>query len=138
MPESSRFEIGGTTYEVRRLKVKDSLAGLKLVGKVLAPALGEAARAPDGQIGHALERVVDGLDCLPQLLDLFAPATKFVAQTGSLVELGPFVEDQFAGRPDLCVEFIARAVQAEYGAFFSRPEIAALTGRVTAATKAPA
>lgn len=114
---ANSFDVGGVRYEVERLKVRDSLAGLKLVGKVIAPALAEAAGAPEGQLGRAFERVVEGLDCLPQLLDLFVSAAKFVGPNGSLVELAPFVEDQFAGRPDLCVEFIARAVQAEYGRF---------------------
>lgn len=133
---ANSFDVGGVRYEVARLKVRDSLAGLKLVSKVLAPALGEAAGAPAGQLGRALEKVVEGLDCLPQLLDLFVPSTKFVGPTGSLVELAPFVEDQFAGRPDLCVEFIVCAVRSEYGAFLSRPEVAALMVRVGAAKTA--
>jgi hypothetical protein len=123
------FDIGGVRYEVSRLKVRDSLAGLKLVGKVIAPALGEVASflgksKPElmaalqaGKAAPLLIKIVEGLDCLPQLLDLFVPATKFMGPTGSMVDLAPFVEDQFSGQPDLCVEFIVCAVQAEYGRF---------------------
>lgn len=115
---TNSFEIGGKTYQVGRLKVRDSLAGLKLVGKILLPAFAEGASAPAGQLGGAIAKAVEGLDCLPTLLDLFVPVTKFTGPTGSMVELSAFIEDCFGGRPDLCVEFIARAVQGEYGAFF--------------------
>lgn len=112
------FKVGDHTYQVGRLKVKDSLRGLKLIGKVLAPALAAGASAPDGSLGDAVAKAIDGLDCLPELLDLFVPVSKFIGPTGSPTELGAFVEDQFGGRPDLCVEFLAQCVRQEYGAFF--------------------
>jgi hypothetical protein len=126
------FELDGKTYQVARLKVRDSLAGLKLVGKVLLPAIAEGASAPKGHLGGAIAKAVEGLDCLPALLDLFVPVTKFTGPTGSLVDLSAFVEDAFGGRPDLCVEFIARAVQAEYSGFLAASGASGLLGKLMA------
>jgi hypothetical protein len=115
----NRFEVGGTEYVVSRRKVKDSLRGLKLISKVLLPAFAAGASAPSGSLGDAAARLVEGLDCLPELLDLFAPVTQFVGPTGKPVALQAFVEDQFGGRVDLLVEFLTRCVQFEYGAFLA-------------------
>lgn len=136
------FEVGGQTYTVGRLKVRDSLRGLKLVGKTVAPAIAAAApsivaaiRAAKGSIGDPFKslnvegvlQAVDGLDCLPDLLDLFVPVTKFVGPTGSQVDFNSaFVEAHFAGRPDLCVEYLARAVQGEYANFIRESVVNAL------------
>jgi len=123
--EPQEFELeggpagGGTRFRIERLKVKASLAGLKLVGRVLLPALAEAHAAPAGQVGAAVEKAVEGLDCLPELLDLFSARTKFQrpASGEMWIALGPALEDVFAGRPDLTVQFIVKCVQGEYGGF---------------------
>lgn len=107
-------------FQVSRLKVKASLAGLRLVGKVLLPALGEAAGAPAGQLGAAISRAVEGLDCLPELTDLFAVVTKVPSPTNpdAWVGLSPFIEDVFGGRPDLVLDYLVNCCQAEYGNFW--------------------
>lgn len=116
----SEVRAGDHTFQVRRLKVKDSLRGLKLVGKVLLPAIAEAHGAPAGQLGSAVERVVEGLDCLPELLDLFAANSKvFWAQTGSYAELLHLVDQVFAGRPDWVVLYLSECVKLEYGGFLA-------------------
>jgi hypothetical protein len=111
--------IGDHKFQVSRLKVKDSLRGLRLVGKVLLPALAEAHAAPDGHLGGAVARVVEGLDCLPELLDLFVPVTKYFSALGSFAPLAPCVDDVFGGRPDQVVQFLVEVVQLEYGAFLA-------------------
>lgn len=126
------FKVGDHTYQVGRLKVKDSLRGLKLIGKVIAPALAAGASAPEGGIGDAIAKAVDGLDCLPELLDLFVPVSKFVGPTGSPTELGAFVEDHFGGRPDLCIEFLAQAVKQEYAGFLRASGASGLLGQMMA------
>lgn len=118
MSEPTTFTIGDTTFIVNRLRVKRSLFGLRLVGKVLLPALAEAHGAPAGQIGAAVAKVVEGLDCLPELLDLFTPETKFTSPTReNATALQPFVEDVFSGSPDMAVQYLVECVQAEYGGF---------------------
>lgn len=109
---------GGVTFTVSRLKPKASLGGLRLVGKVLLPALGEAANAPQGQVGNAFGKVVEGLDCLPELLTLFAAVAKYEsANRKSPTALAPLVDDVFEGHPDWLIEFLAGCVQGEYGNF---------------------
>jgi hypothetical protein len=129
---TNTFDVGGKTYQVSRLKVKDSLRGLKLVGSVLLPAIAAGASAKSGSIGNAIEKVVGGLDCLPELLDLFVPVTKFVGPTGSLTEFSSFVEDAFGGRPDHAVEFLAQAVQGEYAGFLRVSDANGLLGKLMA------
>lgn len=126
------FKVGDHTYQVGRLKVKDSLRGLKLIGKVLVPAIAAGASAPAGGIGDAVARAIDGLDCLPDLLDLFVPASKFIGPTGAPTELGAFLEDQFGGRPDLCVEFLAQCVKQEYVGFLRASGASGLLGQMMA------
>jgi hypothetical protein len=112
------FQVGETNFRVNRLKVKVSLAGLKLVGKVLMPALAEAHNAPAGQVGTAVARAVEGLDCLPELLDIFTAKAEYQNPvTGNWMQLAPFVEDVFGGRPDHVVQFLVECVQGEYGSF---------------------
>lgn len=111
-------DAGGVRFTVPRLKPKLSLAGLRLVGKVLLPAIGEAANAPEGQVGDAFSKVVEGLDCLPELLTLFASVSQYESETRkNLTALQPFVDDVFCGHPEWIVEFLAGCVQAEYGGF---------------------
>ncbi len=129
---TTKFEAGGVTFQVGRLKVKDSLRGLKLVTTVFLPAFAEAINAPEGEIGNAAEKLIESVGQLPELLDLFLPVTQYAGPTGKLVGLEAFVEDVFGGRPDLCVEFIARAVKVEYGGFLARKDVAGLLGKLQA------
>lgn len=136
------LEDGALRFRVERLKVKASLGGLKLVGKVLLPALAEAHSAPPGQVGAAVEKAVEGLDCLPELLDLFAPRTKWQKDGVALDTWQPlndtYMGDVFGGRPDLTVQFLVKCVQGEYGSFFlGKGPLAGLVARAMAAPKAP-
>jgi hypothetical protein len=123
MAESNKFECGGFSFEVARLPVKKSLKGLRLVGQVLIPALAAGAAAKDGSIGDAIERAVAGLDCLPDILDLFVPHTKYVGPTDKLVPLEAFVDTVFSGKPKTCVQFIVKCVQLEYADFLESIEL---------------
>ena len=113
------LEIQGCRFRLQRLKPKDALRGLRMVGRVLLPALGEAHAAGAGQIGSALTRVVEGLECLPELLDLFATRTQVPSPTNpeAWVNLPAFLDPTFEGKPDVMVQFLVEAVQNEYGAF---------------------
>jgi hypothetical protein len=119
MAESNKFECGGFQFEVARLPVKKSLKGLKLVGQVLLPALAAGAAAKGGSVGDAIPRLIDGLDCLPEVLDLFVAHTKFIGPTGNWVAFESFVDSTFGGRPEVCVEFIGQCVKAEYSVFLA-------------------
>ena len=111
---------GGVTFTVPRLKPKASLAGLRLVGKVLLPALGEAANAPQGQVGDAFGKVVEGLECLPELLALFAGVSQYTsAARANPTALAPMVDEVFCGHPEWIVEFLSGCVQAEYSGFLA-------------------
>lgn len=138
MSEPKVFEVGEYKFIVGKLKVKASLKGLKLVGGVLLPALAEARNAPDGQLGNAVQKAVESLDCLPELLDLFTGVTKFTSpMRENPTALAPCVEDVFAGYPDHVVLFLVECVQAEYGRFFlGNGPLAGLLAKATA--KAPA
>jgi hypothetical protein len=129
------IEISEYTLTVSRLKVKDSLKGLRLVGKVLLPALAEAHSAPSGQVGNAIQRAVEGLDCLPDLLDLFVAVTQWTSPARSApTPLKEFVEQIFGGRPDLVVEFLVACVKQEYSGFLAgNGQLAKLFGQATAA-----
>jgi hypothetical protein len=117
MAESNKFECGGFSFQVERLPTKRSLKGLRLVGSVVLPALGAGAAAKEGSIGDAIERAVAGLDCLPDILDLFVPHTKYVGPTDKLVPLEAFVDTVFSGKPKTCMQFIVKCVQLEYADF---------------------
>lgn len=126
MAEPTTFTIGDVQFTVRRLKPKVSLSGLRLVGKLLLPALAEARSAPSGQVGNAMQKVVEGLDCLPELLDLFSAAAKFQSsgdqgspKREAPTELKAFVDDVFEGHPEWVVEFIAQCVMGEYAGFLA-------------------
>lgn len=113
------FTLEGTTFRVDKLKVKASLKGLKLVGGVILPAMAEAKSAPAGQIGNAMQRAIDSLDNLPDLLDLFAPVTKYTSESRpNPTELGPFIENVFGGRSDLLLLYLYECVSGEYSNYF--------------------
>jgi hypothetical protein len=120
MAESNKFECGGFKFEVARLPPKVSLKGLKLVGQAVIPAIATFAAVKAGGTGSlsdAILRIADGLDSLPEALDLFVPHTKFVGPTGSWVPFEAFVDSTFTGRPEVCVEFIGECIGLEYGRF---------------------
>lgn len=128
----TELEIGDHKFQVSRLKVKDSLRGLKLVGKILMPAFAEASAAPAGQLGSALVKVVESLDCLPELLDLFAASSKVQTTSGSFMSLTPVLDDTFIGHPDHAVQFVVECVQKEYGTFLGENgQIKALVAKLT-------
>lgn len=113
-------EIGDVVFHVRRLKPKAALGGLKLVGKVLLPALAEAHTAGAGQVGNAMQKAVEGLDCLPELLDLFVGVSRFTREgRPNPTELKPFIDDVFEGHPEWMVQFLVACVKHEYAGFFS-------------------
>lgn len=134
------FTVGTNNFRVDRLKVKDSLRGLKLVGKVLIPAMAEAHAAPAGQVGNAVTRAVEGLDCLPDLLDLFVAKTKYMSdERPNWTELSALVENVFGGRPDHVVQYIVECVQGEYGHFLDENgPLAGLVSKAMAKGAAPA
>lgn len=124
--EPTTFTVGDVQFTVRRLKPRVSLGGLRLVGKLLLPALAEARAAAAGQIGNAVQKIVEGLDCLPELLDLFSAVAQFESDGAqgtikrpSPTALRPLVDEVFEGHPDWMVEFIARCVMNEYGSFLA-------------------
>lgn len=113
-------QVGEVTFHVRRLKPKAALGGLRLIGKVILPALAEAHAAGAGKVGNALSQAVEGLDCLPELFDLFVAVTKFTRPgRDNPTELKPFVDDVFEGHPEWIVEFLVACVKHEFSGFFS-------------------
>lgn len=127
------FEVQGLRFRLQRLKPKDALKGLRLVGKVLLPAIGEAHAAGEGQLGDALSKVVEGLDCLPELLDLFATRTQVPSPTSPngdvWVALPAFLDLVFEGKPEAMVQFLVIATQHEFGGFLGENSpLAALLG----------
>jgi hypothetical protein len=119
MAESNKFECGGFQFEVARLPVKKSLKGLKLVGQAIIPAIATfaAVKAGSGSVTDAVTRIADGLDSLPEALDLFVPHAKFIGPTGNWVAFESFVDATFTGKPEVCVEFIGQCIGLEYGRF---------------------
>lgn len=113
------FTIGEYGFQVGNLKVKTSLAVFKKLAKTLLPAIVEARAAGADKVGDAVTRVVENLDCLDDLLDAFAPVTKYTGPgRDAPTQLVPaLVENVFAGRPEMLLEYLVRCVQAEYGNF---------------------
>lgn len=117
---ASDFEIGEYKFQVGNLKVKTSLLVFKKLAKTLLPAIAEAQAAGPGKIGDAMQRVVENLDSLDDLLEAFLPVTKAVwPGRANATELKPFVEDVFGGRPEMMLEYIGRCVTGEYGRFLA-------------------
>jgi tail assembly chaperone len=119
---SSEFEIGEYKFQVNNLKVKTSLHVFKKLAKTILPAIAEAKMAGSDKIGDALDRVVENLDSLDDLLDAFVPVTKYTdpARPDSPpIELKAFVEHVFGGHPERLLEYLARCVQGEYGLFLA-------------------
>ncbi len=135
-----RFEIDGTTFYLRHLKPKQSLRGLNLVTTILLPALAEGATAAEGSLGNAAERVVGGLSCLPELLDLFVPAGEFTdANRANPTDLQPFIDDVFQGRPDVMLAYLVHGIKHEYERFLdgsALQTLAAAMGMSSASLKA--
>jgi hypothetical protein len=129
------FTIGEYTFQVSNLKVKTSLSVFKKLAKTLLPALAEAQAAGPGKIGDAMQRVVENLDCLDDLLDAFTPVTKYTGPGRDAPT--PFtallVETVFAGRPEMVFEYIAMCVKGEFGNFLSE---SGLLGPLMAKAKA--
>jgi hypothetical protein len=115
------FTIGDYSFQVANLKVKTSLLVFKRLAKTLLPAIAEAQAAPAGQVGNAVQRVVENLDSLDDLLDAFVPVTQATwPGRANMTQLnGALVESVFGGRPEMLLEYLARCVQGEYGAFLS-------------------
>jgi hypothetical protein len=115
---SADFDIGEFHFKVGNLKVKTSLHVFKKLAKTILPAIAEARAAGPGKIGDALQRVVENLDSLDDLLDAFVPVTQYTGpQRENLTELKPLVEHVFGGHPERLLEYLGRCVQAEYGSF---------------------
>jgi hypothetical protein len=114
------FTIGEYSFQVSNLKVKTSLLVFKKLAKTLLPAMAAAHAAPAGSVGDAFQRVAENLDSLDDLLDAFLPVTKYTGPgRETFTDVKPLVEHVFGGRPDMLIEYIARCVQGEYGAFLS-------------------
>lgn len=114
------FEVEGVQFELKRLNVDDTCAGLELLMKALGPVM-----AADGE-SNWLTCALSQASCIPALLKLFAPVTKVSRKPdgsfeagGSMVDLKPFVNDCFAGRHVLMLAFLGKAVQNEYRGFFA-------------------
>lgn len=133
------FEIGDYHFQVANLKVKTSLLVFKKLAKTLLPAIAEAQRAPDGQIGNAVQRVVENLDSLDDLLDAFVAVTKYTGpERPNMTEIKPLVEHVFGGRPEVLLEYIVRCVQGEFVAFLSgNGLLGGLLAKAAAAPTAP-
>lgn len=123
MAAPATFEVGGCTFEVRRLSVDDTCAGIEILSslgdvdgaEVIVAALKQARR-------------------IPEMLRLFASVTKVsrfkdgrFESGGDMVPLKAFVEDCFAGEHVRMFGFLVQAVKAEYSGFFAGVgELAAL------------
>lgn len=115
MSNLNTFEVDGCTFEVKRLSVDDTCAGIEILS-----GLGDAAGAE--LIVAALRQAKR----IPEMLRLFAKHTKAsrfkdgrFETGGDMIPLEKFVEDCFAGRHVRMVGFLVQAVKGEYQDFFS-------------------
>lgn len=104
-----RIEIRGRTFDVPRLSLDDAFATLELAQEIFG-----ASKPP--------------LSKVPKLLRAFAKNAK-VARTGDgkfenaaaegagMVALSAFEDDVFGGELGLAVDFVAKCVEQEHGAF---------------------
>ncbi|MES2384533.1 MAG: hypothetical protein V4593_08285 [Pseudomonadota bacterium] len=114
------FTIGEYSFQVGNLKVKASLTAFKRLAKTLLPAIAEAQAAGPGKIGDAVTRVVENLDSLDDLLDLFVVVTKWTGPNREApTPLKDFVDHVFGGRMHVLLEYVVRCVHSEYGAFLA-------------------
>lgn len=104
MAQPVTFEVEGVTFELKRLNVDDTCAGLAML-------------TAEGGIGPAQ---------FPALLKLFAPVAKVSRNPdgtfgtgGAMVDLKPFLNDCFSGEHLRMAAFIGKAVQIEYGNFIA-------------------
>ncbi len=114
MSSTNEFEIDGTKFQIRPLKLKQQQKGLALVTHAILPAIvgGSDGKMDPVTIAQAVER-------LPELFDIFAAVAKVDWQGRGYVDLAAFAENVFERRPDLYIAFIAECVATEYSAFLS-------------------
>jgi hypothetical protein len=113
------FTIGDYSFQVANLKVKTSLLVFKKLAKTLLPAIAEAQAAPEGEVGNAVQRVVENLDSLDDLFDAFVPVTQatWPGRQNMTPLNNSLAEVVFGGRPEMLLEYLVRCVHGEYGAF---------------------
>jgi len=119
MRETKTKEIGGVTYAVRVFGALEGLRTMALLARTAGPlAVGEIA---DGLRGLNPDDVV-------LLASAFAKETKIrvpVNFTGAThVDQDLPLDDHFAGKPTELLQWLAFAVEANYGPFFADAKVA--------------
>lgn len=123
---AAEFDIGEYHFQVGNLKVKTSLLVFKKLAKTVLPAIAEARAAGPNKVGDAVQRVVENLDSLDDLLEAFTPVAQWTGPNRpNPTALKPLVEDVFGGRPEMLLEFIGRCVMGEYGRFLAENDLVA-------------
>lgn len=113
MSEANEFEISGVKFKLEPLKLKQQQKGLAIVMHAILPAvLGD-----EGKIDATA--IVQGVERLPELFDIFAAVTKVQWQEQGFVPLAAFADNVFVRRPDLYIAFVAECVACEYAAFLN-------------------
>ncbi len=114
MSEASEFEIDGVKFKLEPLKLKQQQKGLAIVVHAILPAImaGTAEKID-------VAAIVQGVERLPELFDIFAAASKVEWQGMGYVKLADFQDNVFTRRPDLFIAYVAECVATEYSAFLS-------------------
>lgn len=111
---SNEFQVDGVQFQLEPLKLKQQQKGLAIVMHSILPAI---LASNDEKIDAAA--IVQGVERLPELFDIFAEATKVEWQEKGYVKLLPFADNVFQRRPDLFVGFVAECVAIEYAVFLN-------------------
>jgi hypothetical protein len=114
MSEANEFEVGSWKFRLEPLKLKQSQKGLAIVLHAILPA---ALGAGDGKIDPVA--VVEGVDRLPELFDIFAAKATVLWQEQGYMPLAAMADNVFERRPDLFIGFVAECVALEYASFLN-------------------
>ena len=112
------IQIKDRTYYLKPLGPREGFKGLALLGKIMAPAIGAAAGAPNGSLGNWENALVENVAACENVVELFLPNLQYTSpnQT-SPVPLKPVYANVMAGRFADVLLLAIQCVEATYGDF---------------------
>lgn len=140
MSDVRRKQIGDTLIEVRKLGAKEGLRTLARLTRILGSA---AERLQGGELLAAAVEAVQRLDladvdAIVESLERCSSEVSVLQPSGKTITTALDVDRHFAGKMGPMLEWIAFAVEVNFGDFFAdlRPGVAG-SGASEAASKSP-
>jgi len=114
MTEANEFEVDGVKFRLEPLKLKQQQKGLAIVAHAILPAILASTNDKIDAVA-----IVQGIERLPELFDIFAAKTKVIWDGDKPMALDTMADNVFERRPDLFIGYVAECVAIEYAAFLN-------------------